>query len=62
MEQEKDSSAGWPLPLKKTSGGREENILFLQSDHLRASLWVTHPRTPRPRGEADYTGQENLAW
>lgn len=45
----KDSSAGWPWPLKKTEAERK-TYCSLQSDHLRASLWVTHPGTHRPRG------------
>lgn len=46
----KDSSAGRPWPLKKTEAGRK-TYCSLQSDHLRASLWVTHPGTSRPGGK-----------
>lgn len=59
--KERDSSAGRPRPLKKTEAGRK-TYCSLQSDHLCASLWVTHPGTPRPRGKADEARQENPAW
>ena len=62
MQEEKDGSAGWPWRLKEASGGREETYCSLQSEHLRGSPRVTRPGTLRPRGEADYTGQENPAW
>ena len=62
LQQEKDRSAGWPWRLKEASGGREETYCSLQSEHLRGSPQVTRPGTLRPRGEADYTGQENPAW
>lgn len=58
----KDSSAGRPWPLKKTEAGRK-TYCSLKSDHLRASLWVTHPGTPRPRGERIRPGRKTQrAW
>lgn len=53
----KDGSAGRPWPLKKTEAGRK-TYCSLKSDHLRASLWVTHPGTPRPRGERIRPGRK----